>query len=248
MRLSVAFSAKANPQHFWFLFSTSSGCLFVCLRFSMLLSVMCVCGLVLFIFLSLIHPSLLINWIGTEWPAILNGKLALPISQWIDKLITKVSYIYWITINTHTHTLFCKIAAHIRSAWWNAFQIYGKTFQSFFTHIRNFIPPNGHPNTSFPIWIALSNFNRTTQTELFIKSFMMTWIISEFIYFINSLRLSSKLIRRNRYELKVLSTGFSVLAWKSSGFKLLKQNERDRGCRETEAMGTVMEIEHEWKS
>lgn len=106
MRLSVAFSAKANPQHFWFLFSTSSGCLFVCLRFSMLLSVMCVCvGWFCFIFLSLIHPSLLINWIGTEWPAILNGKLALPISQWIDKLITKGSYIYWITINTHTHTL-----------------------------------------------------------------------------------------------------------------------------------------------
>lgn len=98
------FSKSQSPTFLVFVFDVIW--VFVCL-FAFFYAVecyVCVCGLVLFIFLSLIHPSLLINWIGTEWPAILNGKLALPISQWIDKLITKVSYIYWITINTHTHT------------------------------------------------------------------------------------------------------------------------------------------------
>lgn len=192
MRLSVAFPVKANPM-FGFTFSSSSSFISDSVSVSVSVSLypiflfpfslfgsapLCVLHIfspslsLAFSFkfsfnFSFVHPKFIDQLVRTKGQMFLKTKNSFPESNESINSLPKC-HIYWITINTWI-SLFTKFNTH--SFLLTKRNSNTKLFAAF--------------STLATVQCALMFSNSTTpfQTEMLIKSSMITWIISKFIFY-----------------------------------------------------------------
>lgn len=179
---AYTFSVKANPTLPNMVLFPSLPSVFVCACFS--ICCRCCC-----LFLSFSHSffffaeSLLINWTEQRREPC-DSKIENSFSESNESINSLPKcHIYWITINTWM-SLFTKFISYSFTQSQNAIQT--QNFHSFFntsTTVQSRLYSSSLCLSLSPSCYPVCIERDTTQTEMFMKSFMITWIILEFMFY-----------------------------------------------------------------